>query len=124
MFCGGREKGVYWSAALASEMSVHARMTPTAPAFRNGARSPTGPRAGRVAVGNFSSVGCNPQTLYCSLHWRVLIGHSRSATLPCRPSSVKVGFRPAKTSSPVTPAAVVCPEYGKYDVTGALNAEP
>ena len=63
MFCGGRENGVYRSAALASEMSVHARMTPTAPAFWNGVRSPTGPRAGRVAVGNFSSVGCNPQTL-------------------------------------------------------------
>src|SRR5262249_61722373 len=103
-------------------MSVHARITATAPALRNGVRPATGPRAGRVDCGNRSSEGCSPQTLYSSAKFRVFTGQSTSATLPCRFSSDTFGLLPAYTISPVTPAALVSPEYGKYDVTRGLNA--
>src|SRR5215467_11509084 len=103
-------------------MSVHARMTATAPAFWNGVRSDSGPRAGRVASGKRSLAGFNPQTLYSSANLRVFTGQSTSATFPCRLSSDTFGFAPAYTIGPVTPAADVSPEYGKYDVTAGLNA--
>ena len=54
-------------------------------------------------------------------HSRVAVAKSINAILPSRPDSVNFGLLPANTRSPVTPVAGVCPEYGKYDVTGALN---
>src|ERR1043166_7797315 len=99
-------------------------MTAIAPAFRNGVRSLTDARAGRYDAGNVSVCGYTPQGRYSSAQRRTLVGHSTSAIFPCRPVRSNVGFVPANTISPATPAADVCPEYGKYDVTGIFDASP
>ena len=105
-------------------MSVHARIIPTAPAFRKGLRSLIAARAGRSDEGKTSPGGLTPHVRYTRAHSRTLVAKSTSAILPARPSSVNVGCVPAKTSSPVTPDGGVSPEYGKYDVTGTLNGAP
>src|SRR6185437_801077 len=96
-------------------------ITPTAPALANIVRSFTPPRAGCTDDGNVSVSGCTPHDLYSVAHLRMPTLKSTSAIFPWRPSSLKSGALPAYTSSPVTPADGVCPEYGKYDVTGTLN---
>ncbi len=52
-----RRQNAHVSMALASETSVHARITPRAPAFWNCVRSLTAPRAGRTSDGKCASGG-------------------------------------------------------------------
>src|SRR6185295_6426812 len=100
-------------------MSVHARITATAPALWNCVRSLTPPRAGRYAAGKVSAAGWTPHGLYSRDHSRVAVAKSMSAILPRRFSIEKFGLVPANTNGAATPVGPVWPEYGKYDVTGA-----
>src|SRR5262249_16896296 len=93
-------------------------MTATAPALANGVRSFTSPRAGLRDSGNGSVAGYTPHCWYSSAQLRTFVGQSTIATLPCRPLRSNRGLVPANAISPVTPAAEVCPEYGKYEVVG------
>src|SRR5882724_311769 len=95
-----------------------------APAFWNCVRSLTLPRAGLSDAGNVSPGGLMPHALYERAQSRVAVAKSIRTTLPCNPVRVNLGLLPAYTRSPATPDGDVCPEYGKYEVTGILLDAP